>query len=101
MKISVDDKELFSLSDIQKSVIKDYVHEDIFDADMCRRLCWVLTHLYDQAFKRLKDEWELKLRDRVESVPTHPDRLAELIMSQPDYKCRKTRDAENALNPLI
>lgn len=92
MKVSVDDKELFSLSETQKKVIKNDIHEDIFDEDMCRRLQYILTHKYERCFERLKNEWMPKLQQRIDSVPTDPDRLAELIFSQADYKCRKQRE---------
>jgi len=92
MKISVDNQELFSLSEVQKRVIKNDIHADEFDADMKRRLHYILTHKYEECFKRLKQEWEPKLASRVSSVPTNPDELAQLIFSQPDYKCRKTRE---------
>ena len=95
MKISVNDVELFSLNETEKSVIKDYINEDIFDADMKRRLKWVLTHLYEHAFKLLKTEWEPKLASKgVESIPTNNDAFAQLVFSQPEYKARKARDLE-------
>ncbi len=95
MKISVDDKELFTLSEVQKKVIKNDIHADEFDSDMKRRLHYILTHKYERCFERLKKEWEPKLRDRVKSIPTNFDELALLIFSQPDYKCRKTRELES------
>lgn len=95
MKISVDDKELFRLSEIQKKVIKNDIHEDEFEEDMKRRLNYVLTHKYEQCFKRLKEEWELKLQSRMSSVPTDNDAYAEIVFSQPDYKSRKQKEIEN------
>jgi hypothetical protein len=95
MKISVDGKELFTLTDIQKQVIKDNVHADIFEDDMKRRLQWVLTHKYEQCFLALKQEWDQKLASNgVKSVPTDPDEYAQLVFSQPNYKNRKARDLE-------
>lgn len=94
MKISVNDQELFILSETQRKVICNDIHEDEFDADMKRRLQYILMHKYEQCFKRLKEQWEPKLASRVESVPTNPDALAELIFAQPDYACRKTREQQ-------
>lgn len=97
MKISVNDKELFTLSDTQKSVICNDIHQDLFDEDMKRRLQYILMHKYERCFARLKAEWDQKLIDNgVDSVPTNPDKYAELVFSQPNYKCRKTRDEEVA-----
>ena len=45
--------------------------------------------------KRLKDEWEPKLKAAgVKSIPLDDDELAELIFSQSDYKNRSARDLE-------
>lgn len=97
MKISVDGKELFALSDIQKKVICNDINDDIFDEDMKRRLNWVLMHKYEQCFLRLKAEWDKKLIENgVDSIPTNPDKYADLVFSQQNYKCRKDRDLEAA-----
>ena len=96
MKISVDDKELYTLTATQKQVLKNDINADELDADLCRRLQWVLNHKYERCMERLKKEWEPKLSQRVESIPTDKDALAQLIFSQPDYKDRKARDAEDA-----
>jgi hypothetical protein len=93
MKISVNNRELFSLSEVQKSVICNDIHADELDSDLERRLQWVLTHKYEQCMKRLRDEWMPKLKGRVESVPLDDDAFAQLVFSQPDYKDRKMRDS--------
>lgn len=96
MKVSVDDQELFTLSEIQKKVIQNDIPSDIFESDMKRRLEYVLTHKYEQCFRRLKSQWEQKLADRgVEFIPTDPDSFANLVFSQPDYKDRITTDSES------
>ncbi len=94
MKISIDDKELFTLSETQKNVIKNDVNEEIFEEDMKRRVQYILMHKYERCFERLKEEWLPKLKKRVQSIPTNDDQLAELILSQSDYKNRKLRDSE-------
>lgn len=95
MKVSVDDKELFTLSEIQKQVIQNDIPAEIFDADMKRRLQWVLVdEKYTNCFKRLKAEWEPKLAGRVSSIPTDSDAFAQLVFSQPDYKDRSAREAD-------
>ena len=97
MKISVDDVELFSLSAVQQQVIQDNISSDDFDADMKRRLQWVLTHKYDECFKSLMAEWLPILAARYPQVPTDKDAFAKLVFSQPDYLDRKARDAANPL----
>lgn len=93
MKISVDDKELFKLSETQKKVIKNDIHEDVFDEDMKRRLEYIIKHKYERCFERLKQEWEPKLiANGVSSLPSNPDQFAELVFAQPSYKNRKQRE---------
>ena len=93
MKISVDDQELFTLSETQKKIIKNDINADLFEDDMKRRLNWVLTHKYEQCFKRFKAEWDAKLPALgVESIPTDPDAYAALVFARPEYKDRKSRD---------
>jgi len=98
MQIKVDDKLLFELSETQKKVIKNNVRSEIFDADMKRRLEWVLMHKYEQCFKELKNEWSPKLVELgVKTVPTDADAYAELVFARPEYKDRSARDAETEI----
>jgi hypothetical protein len=92
MKVSVDNQELFTLSNVQKKVIKNDIHEDEFDSDMKRRLEYILTHKYERCYERLVKEWMPKLQQRYQSIPTNSDQVAELIFTQADYKSRKQRE---------
>lgn len=94
MKVEVNGKKVIELNETQKKVICNDIDKNIFDADMERRVNWVLDHKYRRCFQRLKQEWEPKLAQRMDAVPTDPDKFAELVFSQPDYKCRATREAE-------
>lgn len=92
MKISVDDQELYRLTETQKKVIQNDILTEVFEEDMKRRLKWVLTHKYERCFERLKKEWEPKLSEKMSSLPTNPDEFAKLIFAQPDYKNRSQRE---------
>ena len=93
MKISVDGKDIYSLNETQKKVIKDEIYEDIFEDDMKRRLFWVLNHKYEVCFEKLKKEWEPKLKARgFKMIPTDNDAFAELVFQQSDYKNRSQRE---------
>jgi hypothetical protein len=95
MKVSVNDVELFTLSATEKAVIAHDVASTELDADLKRRLQWVLENKYNECYKRLFNEWFPKLAARgVASIPTDKDAFAQLVFSQPDYKDRSTRDAE-------
>lgn len=95
MKISVNDVELFTLSDTQKKVMQNDILSDIFEDDMKRRLQWVLMHKYEECFKVLKAEWDPKLAaNGIDMMPTDPDKYAELVFAQPNYKNRSAREKE-------
>lgn len=95
MRILVDDVLLFELNEIQKKVICDEINSDEFDADMKRRLEYILMHKYDQCMKQLRAEWEPKLKkEGAESIPCCDDSFAQLIFAREDYKCRKQRDEQ-------
>lgn len=93
MKISVDGAEVFELSETQKKVIKHEIPAPIFEADMKRRLHWVLNQKYEQCFNRFRNEWEKKLiAEGVKSLPTDRDEFAKLVFAHPEYKDRYGRD---------
>lgn len=96
MKIQVDGKDLFELKEWQKNVIKNDIPEEIFEADMKRRLQYVLEHKFEQSFKRLEAQWIPVLRDdpAVQHIPADKEAFVQLIMSHKDYKNRSARDAE-------
>ena len=95
MKIKVDEKDLFELTETQKSVLKNDIKSEIFEEDIKRRLFYIVNHKYEQCFKRLKAEWEPKLAAKgLESIPTDKDAFAQLVFSQPEYKDRSDREAE-------
>ncbi len=94
MKVKINDEDLFELKDYQKEVICNDIPFDIFDADMKRRIEYIIMHKYEQCLMRLKAEWNPKLSQILDSLPTQDQDYVKLVMSQPDYKCRKTRDDE-------
>jgi len=95
MKIKVDNEDVFELTATQKKVIKNDIDEDIFDADMKRRVRYIIEHKYERCFERLKREWEPKLAAKgIESLPTNRDAFAELVFTQPEYKSRKQKKLE-------
>jgi len=98
MKISVDDQELFTLSEFQKKVMCNDIKEDIFEDDMKRRLQYILTHKYERCFKRLKDEWEPKLKaSGAKSIPLDEEEFAKVVFEHPDFMNRSARDAASAI----
>ena len=96
MKVQVNGEQIFELAEWEKDVIKNDIHADDFDADMKRRLEWVLRHKAEQCYIRFEKEWLEKLRSdpSVQSIPKSKEAFVALVMSRPDYKDRKGKDAE-------
>lgn len=103
MKISVDGKQILELSETQKKVIMNDIPKEIFEQDMCARLCYVMEHKYERCMERLKNEWcgchdglPSKLSvNGIKSIPTDDQELAELIFAQPNYLDRSARELTN------
>lgn len=86
MKVSVDDQELFTLTDFQKQVIKYIVPEEFFDEDMKRRLHWILMHKYEHTFRHMRAHWTDRLKERGMDPDTMSnEEFAERVFAQPDY----------------
>lgn len=97
MKIKLNEIDVLELTETQKKVICHDIHEDIFEDECKRRLEWVLKHKYEQCFKRLKEEWEPKLKTSgISMIPTDEEAFAELVFSQSEYKNRKQREQDEA-----
>lgn len=96
MKISVNDQEVFTLTETQKKVIQNDIPSEVFEEDMKRRLKWVLyDEKYMRCMERLRKEWESKLKaEGIAMLPTSDEAFAELVFARPDYKNRSQRDIE-------
>ena len=92
MKIQVDGKTVHELNQTQKKVIQNDIQSEIFQEDMERRVKWIIEHKYERCLERLRQEWMPKLKQRISSIPTDDEALAEIIFSQPDYKNRSQRE---------
>lgn len=96
MKILLNDLELFSLTETQKQIMQNNILSEIFEDDIKRRLEWVIMHKYEECCRELKQEWDAKLvANGVKMVPSDIQEYAQLVFSQPNYKNRSQREAEN------
>ena len=92
MKVTVDGVDILELSKVQEDIIKHEIPSEIFEDDMIRRLKWIVMRKHEQAFKKMKEEWDHKLEKAgVEFIPTNPDEYAKLVFSQPDYQDKDSR----------
>lgn len=96
MKILVDNEDVLTLSETQKKVIKNDIPSEEFESDMKRRVTYIIRNKYERCLKRLKDEWEPKLKTKgVTSIPLDDEAFAEMVFSQSEYKNRSEREAED------
>jgi hypothetical protein len=101
MNILVDDKELLKLTEIQKKVIKDYVHAEKFKEDINRRILWVFSELYEESFKRLKKRWDpILVSEGIDCIPKDRDEYAKLVLSRRNYKDRSARDRDRSARDI-
>lgn len=99
MKLQCNGQDIVSINDNQKKVMCHYLPSSEFEADMQRRVQWVIGHKYEQCLKRFRAEWEAKLKaEGAKSIPVNDDEFCALIFARPDYKDRAARDAEEAAN---
>lgn len=89
MKISVNDKELYTLTPTQLQVLGDAINSDLQE-DLKRRLKWVLIHKFEEVMKDMKSEWIPKLQaNGVTMMPIDNEEFARLVFSQPNYVSKK------------
>ena len=85
MKISIDDKELLTITDTQKRVIAKYMSLEVFERNLQKRIKSILISKYNRCLDRLEDEGIPKLvANGITSVPINKDQLAQLILDQPE-----------------
>lgn len=95
MKVSINDVELFNISDIKKQVICNDIPAEVLEEDLQRRIGWVMAHKYERCMERLKKEWMPKLKAAgVENIPLDDDVFAAMVFARPEYKDRSARELE-------
>lgn len=87
MKIFVDDKQLFELADWQLAILSDGILGDL-QADIERRLKWVIDQKLDTQLAEMKASWipVLQADDSVAALPKRDEDLVRLIVARADYK---------------
>lgn len=80
MKISLNDEEIFTLSDTQKKVILNEIPEEIFESDMIRRLNWSIHHPAIRFAKQHAKHGRAFLKDQgIESCPSDLMEMSEKV----------------------
>lgn len=98
MIVKCDDVVVCELSANQKRVISNDIPMAALDADLKRRVKYILEHKYERCMARLRQEWEPKLKaDGAASIPCDDKAFSDLVFARADYKDRAARDADSKL----
>lgn len=80
MKISIDYEDLFILSETQKKVIRNDIHDEIFESDMKRRLEYIVNHPVERFLdKNSKQAYDFLKSKKIKEVPLNKMELADLV----------------------
>lgn len=92
MKIKINDKVIFEISATDRILLEHDLLD--VDADIERRLEYIIKHKADQCYKRLREEWDKKLEldPLINSVPTKREDYVMFIKKHPNYKSRAQRE---------
>ena len=95
MKIKVNDKPHFEITDTQMKVFKFEIPDDIVEDDLKRRLQWIIQEKYNHIYPRFKERGLNLLKENgIKAVPVDDDEFIELVCSQPNYRNRAKRMAD-------
>lgn len=93
MKIQVDGVDVAEITDHMRKVICNDIPKEIVDEDMKRRVAYFPLHKYDQCMKRLRKDWEPKIRAEGTDIPASDEVFANMVFARQDYLDRSARDA--------
>ena len=99
VNIKVDDEVVYTLSDLQLTILKSYVNEDRLQATINAWAMSAVRDQYNAIAARFKEEWINKLQadPTVESVPMAAQDFVDYVMARADYKTQKQKDQEGLL----
>ena len=93
-KAKADGKEIFSFSPAYQALAKTFLKEDE-DTYLTTQFEWVFKEKIKGCLRRMHLEWDPKLAIRSLEVPLDDEEFVNLVTSQPDYKNRSAREAED------
>ena len=92
MQVKVDNKVIFEIT--QTDV--DLLAYDLLDvqAEIERRLKYIIEHKVGECYKRFKEEWDKKLEkdSSVNFIPSKRDEYVAFVKARSDYKNRSQRE---------
>lgn len=86
MQVQIDGKTIFEITEIDRLLLADDLIN--VDAEIARRLEWVIKHKVDEVFKRFKATWDVyfERNPSIAYIPTGKDEYVRLVTLQKDYR---------------
>lgn len=96
MRVEVDGEQVVEIQPWEMKLLEFLIPKADLDADLKRRVQYILTHKVERAFYEFEQEWLKNLRadPSVSSIPTDKEQFIQMVTARPDYKDRDARDAE-------
>lgn len=95
MKISINDQEVFTLTEIQKQVIANDIPLDALEDDLKRRVVWRVDKNMNILCRIFIAEWLPKLKEAgMQNKPKTMDDLITAVKAHIDYKDMDKRLSE-------
>jgi len=92
MEIKLDDKIVLTLSETQVKILMHDISSDIFEEDIARRLKFIIMEKYQGCVKRIRQEWEPKLKELGKrTIPLDEEKFCEIVFECKGYADKKIR----------
>lgn len=89
MKCTLNDKQIFELSESQLNVLKHCIPEDQLEDHIKTVILYVLKHKLTECAGKLFEEWKPKLiAEGVQQIPISDADFADVIFRHPNYERR-------------
>jgi hypothetical protein len=93
VSLECDSVAIHSISAAYLNLAKTYFQKSEMDY-LTDQLEWAFNEKIKGCLRRMHAEWDPKLSDKSISIPLDDEIFVNLVISQPDYKDRSSRDAE-------
>ena len=96
IEIKVNDTVVYTLSDLQLTILKSYVNEDHLGTTINNWAMCGVRDQYNAIAAQFKNEWINRLQEdpTVTSVPMAAQEFVDFVMAHPEYKTQKQKDQE-------
>lgn len=92
MKCTLNDKEIFALSDSQLNVLKHCIPEDQVEEHLKAIILYVIKHKLVECAGKLFEEWKPKLiAEGVKEIPISDADFADMIFKHAEYQPRNSQ----------